>query len=346
MNKFDIKAFLASFSLRDIRMIRSVLDGEAVIDWRALHFKTHQEVIQFLKVNEFDIQNGRDLKRLAFIYQNALSYLQEVHEIEIPEIFQHKNIIDLFLMASNPKTNQYAALTCSILKVMNIINHIDSQDLVSHIPIKRSLLADQVKKKLLKSIDQMKALGYPDVEFQWSIKERNSIISKFLTKQEGIIAHISDRIRIRIVTDTKEQLLPVLYYLFNFLFPYNYVISNQTRNNLLTLSDKMASPNLDQLISFAESSSTNRFSGPSYKILNFVVDIPIRLDDMMILPDNNQFSNHAYIIYMLTEVQMLDRETTINNEKGENAHPLYKERQKRSILKRLDPDLYKEKYHE
>ena len=88
----------------------------------------------------------------------------------------------------------------------------------------------------------------------------------------------------------------------------------------------------------------NQFSGKTYRVLNFIVDIPVRIDDLIILPENESFANYAYVLYILTEIQILDKETAIKNEMGENSHELYKERQKKAILKRLNKALYEEKY--
>jgi len=344
MEKYILEDFLQNLDLKNIEIIRSVLNGESILDWQKLHFVNEQEVIDFLKLNEIDIESQRDLNRLNFVYKNALEYLREVHKIYVPSYFNDKNPIEVFLIASSLKPSRDSMYSCSILKVMNIINHIDSQDLMNRTPIKHSILANKVKEKLTFHIEKMKELNYPEFVFEWSVKERSSIISKFLTKKEGIVAKLFDRIRFRVITNTKEEIVPVLYYFFNYLFPYNYVIPNETRNNLITLSEKVQSPTLSDLIKEVKATAENQFSGPSYKVLNFIVDIPITLDDLLILPNNEAFANFAYYIYMIVEVQILDKETAENNEKGENSHHLYKERQKKSILKMLNPTIYEEKY--
>jgi len=63
-----------------------------------------------------------------------------------------------------------------------------------------------------------------------------------------------------------------------------------------------------------------------------------------VLPNDISFSNYAYKLYILTEVQILDKTTADNNEKGENSHDSYKKRQKKATLKRIKSTLYEEKY--
>ncbi|MBN2694920.1 TIGR04552 family protein [bacterium] len=338
MSQENIETFYSKLSIKDKEIIKSVLSGESILDWHRVHFKTEVEVISFLKLNEFDIESPRDLRRLNFIYQNAVDYLKQIYDIHIPGYFQKNGVIGLFLLASSKEISEDTKKACIILKVMNIISHIDSQDLINRVSIQHTTLMEKVKEKVAFHIQKMRDEGFPEFKFEWSFKERNSIISKFLSKKEGIVARIFDRIRFRIITKSREEIIPILHYFFSHLFPYNYVIPNETKNNLIYISElEQNSNNGDQINT---PYGDNEFSGPSYRVLNFIVDIPIRIDDLLVLPDNRSFANYAYFIYMLAEVQIIDEKTAENNEKGENAHHLYKERQKESILKRLDSELY------
>jgi len=324
---------LNNISLKDAKIITSVLEGNSVLDWHRLYFETREEVIQFLEINGFNLSKSRDKRRIEFIFKNAITYLRNIHSLYISDSFKKENIIDIFLYASNHKKyRKDAEISCAILKVMNIINHIDSQDLVTKIQIERQTLLKKVEKRINKHIQMMRTSTGLDFEFQLSIKERDSIISKFLTKKEGIVARIFDRIRFRIITETKEEIIPVMNYLFSNLFPYNYVIPSETTNNLISIEYR---ENSFKLSKNSINKKGNKFSGPSYKVLNFIVDIPVRIDDILILPNNSSFSNHAYIIYILTEIQIIDKQTYKNNKEGENSHELYKGRQKKLILERL-----------
>ncbi len=319
-------------SLDNIKVIKSILRGESVLDWNRLYFKKESDVIEFLKLNCFDLNKDLDKRRLDFIFNDAIDYLSNIHKLDIPNSFRKEKITDLFLYASKREDEKKARLSCALLKLMNIINHIDSQDLVSKIQIERQWFLNKLRKKInLVMLKMKKSLDF-DFKFELSIKKRESIISKFVSKKEGIVARIFDRIRFRIITEKKEDIIPVLEYLINNLFPYNYVIPSETVNNLIGLSGGV--DNL-QIKESNIKMMNNKFSGPSYKVLNFIVDIPMRIDDVLVLPQDISFANYAYIIYVLTEIQIVDKNTHINNELGENSHVLYKARQKDIIYKRL-----------
>ena len=311
-----------------------------------MYFETKQDVLDYLIVNEFNINQENDKRRLNFVYQNSIDYLKDIYQIEIPEYFNSKSIIDVFLLASQPDKGRDFSIALALLKVMNIINHVDSQELISKLSMESRVIINKVRSKVLKHIEFMQNSDlFPDFTFEWSVKTRESIVSKFLTKKQGFQARIFDRVRFRMVTETKQDILPILYHLFGKLFSVNNLIPNEIKNTLITINDNLDINNMDSIIvEKKDGIKDNQFSGETYRVLNFIIDIPVRVDDIMILPDDVSFANHAYVLYILTEVQILDRITAENNEKGENSHDLYKERQKKAILKRLNYTLYEEKY--
>ncbi len=311
-----------------------------------MYFETKQDVLDYLIVNEFNINQENDKRRLDFVYQNSIDYLKDIYQIEIPEYFNSKSIIDVFLLASQPDKGRDFSIALALLKVMNIINHVDSQELISKLSMESRVIINKVRSKVLKHIEFMQNSDlFPDFTFEWSVKTRESIVSKFLTKKQGFQARIFDRVRFRMVTETKQDILPILYHLFGKLFSVNNLIPNEIKNTLITINDNLDINNMDSIIvEKKDGIKDNQFSGETYRVLNFIIDIPVRVDDIMILPDDVSFANHAYVLYILTEVQILDRITAENNEKGENSHDLYKERQKKAILKRLNYTLYEEKY--
>jgi uncharacterized protein (TIGR04552 family) len=77
----------------------------------------------------------------------------------------------------------------------------------------------------------------------------------------------------------------------------------------------------------------NEFSGNSYKVLNFVAEIPV------LLPERTVTAGDGRIVFCMVELQLVDRETAIANESGQNAHGRYKKRQLRRVLRRLSRGL-------
>jgi uncharacterized protein (TIGR04552 family) len=68
-------------------------------------------------------------------------------------------------------------------------------------------------------------------------------------------------------------------------------------------------------------------------VLNFVAELPVRL------PERAVDAGDGRIAFCMVELQLVDRETSLANEQGENAHLRYKRRQLRKVLRRLSRGL-------
>jgi uncharacterized protein (TIGR04552 family) len=80
----------------------------------------------------------------------------------------------------------------------------------------------------------------------------------------------------------------------------------------------------------------NEFSGPSYRVVNFVADLPVRVDKLLHRPpDDDLFGDNGAVVFVLTEFQIVDARTAEANEIGENSHERYKERQIMRVKARL-----------
>ena len=162
-------------------------------------------------------------------------------------------------------------------------------------------------------------------------------------------AQIYDRTRFRIITQTQADILPVLYFLVQHLFPFNFVVPGQTENTLISFRAVLdENPHLQQYVNDLhldldyedrEERTRNSFSGDSYRALNFVVDLPIRMDAYLPAPEQDSRIRKNRIVFTLVEFQIMDEKTALQNEQGENAHKLYKHRQKRRVLRRLSRGL-------
>src|SRR5258708_38031282 len=79
----------------------------------------------------------------------------------------------------------------------------------------------------------------------------------------------------------------------------------------------------------------NQFSANSYRIIHFVVDMPVRLPKRILdraPPTARPLGN---VIFVICEFQIVDRDTEAHNEIGEASHAKYKERQKKAVMRRL-----------
>jgi uncharacterized protein (TIGR04552 family) len=191
-------------------------------------------------------------------------------------------------------------------------------------------------------MEQLRREGFPVVAAAGSVKTRHSLITKLLAKKETLAAQIYDRVRYRIVTDDRDHVLPVLIRLCDLLVPFNFVVPGQTQNTLICFrqllrdwpSLRNMAPQLQVgLLDDEQEPEHNEFSGDSYKVLNFVAELPVRL------PERAVDVGDGRIAFCMVELQLVDRDTAQANESGENAHLRYKRRQLRRVLRRLSRGL-------
>jgi uncharacterized protein (TIGR04552 family) len=226
---------------------------------------------------------------------------------------------------------------------MHIIHHLDGRELLFTLPLSDQEVFHLVEEKVYRVIGGMLASGFPITEFIGGRKNKDSLYTKLLSKQDTIAAAIYDKLRFRIVTRTKHDLLPVLLYLSQRLFPFNYVIPGESTNTILDFqaycaNDAHLSPMLPRLQGGEDDGEAlveNRFSADTYRTVHFVVDIPVRLPRPTLeLAPPNAWALGS-IVYVLCEFQLIDSETEAANEQGEASHARYKERQKQSVMRRL-----------
>ena len=71
-------------------------------------------------------------------------------------------------------------------------------------------------------------------------------------------------------------------------------------------------------------------------MLNFVIDYPLRIDDVLSRPENAHVRHLGPVIFLNLEFQIFDRQTWDRNEDNPGTnHEAYKERQRDRVRKRL-----------
>jgi uncharacterized protein (TIGR04552 family) len=329
-------------NLGDLDAIRLILGGNSVIDWNRSHFQSLDDVDRFLRLHLLDPSDPTDRQRLRFVHGEAVSYLEEHLGLHFPDdLREPEDVRQLFLLASQTGGfRRRQIFACVILKLMHVINHMEAAELHFQSPLSEARILDLAERRIMAAADQMRAEGFPLVAFYGSRKTRNSIITKLIAKKENIAATIFDKLRFRIVTKDQDHILPAIGWLTRNLFPFNYVIPGQSHNNLIPLPEALrliGSPySVGDLQGPVQSpelvAEDNPFSGDSYRIVNFIVDFPVRIDDA-------QTARYGALlgrtVFALVEFQIIDRETARANEEGENAHNLYKERQRAIVARRL-----------
>jgi uncharacterized protein (TIGR04552 family) len=227
---------------------------------------------------------------------------------------------------------------------MHIIHHLDGRELLFVLPMSDQDVFHIVEEKVYRVIGGMLAAGFPIVEFVGGRKHKDSLITKLLSKQETIAAQIFDKLRFRVVTRGRDDIFPVLQYLTKHLFPFNYVVPGQSINSVFGFRAYAEKSALKPLLSQMQGNdstddgftpSDNQFSADNYRIIHFVVDMPIRLPRRLLDRAPPGAAPLGDIIFVICEFQIVDRETETHNELGDASHAKYKDRQKKAVMRRL-----------
>lgn len=317
---------MSELTLADKQSVRILLRGDSVIDWHRLAFADHSEVDRFLRLNEFDPES-EDLARLEDLRGEAIDYLGRAFSITLPDaIAEALPVRDLFLVASSDSPHQ--RLACVVLKVMHIIHHIAGRAGLLKISVSDEIIFREVELKVMHVVEVLRAGGAPIAEFEWSRKSRDSQITKLLAKRSTVAANIYDKIRFRLIVPNESDIVPMLATLTRQLVPFNYVVPGESVNQLIELDTLQAAS-----AQASNSKPHNEFSGRDYRIINFVADLPLRVD--RILPAEEIPPDMCHVVFVLTEFQIVDKATAQRNESASSSHEAYKARQRERVRTRL-----------
>ncbi len=332
---------LEDFTLADLEAVRLILRGDSVIDWHRLNFASAEEIGEFIVAQEFLPELPFDRARMDAIKMEAIGYLRRHFEYPIPKPVENARVEELFELAGGKGHRQMCA--CTILKCMHIIHHLEGRELLFLLPMSDQELFHLVEKKVYRVIGGMLAEGFPITEFVGGRKNKDSLYTKLLSKQETLTAQIYDKLRFRIVTRDRDDIFPVLQYLTKELFPFNYVMPAQSINSIFDFKrycseNEHLRPMLPEMQAGRDEDFTpsdNVFSAASYRVIHTVVDMPIRLPDRILELAQRPARDLGPVVFVICEFQIIDRETEAANELGEASHARYKERQKKAVMRRL-----------
>lgn len=329
--------------LADLDVIRLILRGNSVIDWHRAHFPDRAAVDRFFALHLVDMADPEDVRRVSYVHRQAVNYLHEHLGLGFPEDLAHPaDVRDVFVAASwTGGFRRKQILACVILKLMHVIHHMEAAELRFQTPLSEADVLDLAERRIRLAAERMRESGFPLVAFYGSRKTRNSVITKLLAKKENTAVTIFDKLRFRIVTRDRAHVVPALAWLTRHLFPFNFVIPGQSHNSLLHLGELLSQPPFDALREGLQSLTDddadlspedNPFSGGSYRMINFIVDFPVRVDHLVPMRHGALLGR---TVLALVEFQVVDEATAEANEQGENAHDRYKERQRAIVERRL-----------
>ena len=337
---------LQEFSLADLESLRLILRGDSVIDWRRLDFATEDEVREFLSSQELYLDDPADCERMEHVKAEAIAYLRRQFEYPIPRPVERSTVPELIALSAG--RGHRAMCACTILKCMHIIHHLDGRELLFVLPMSDQEVFHIVEEKVYRIVGGMLAAGFPVVEFVGGRKNKDSLITKLLSKQETIAAQIFDKLRFRVVTRSRDDIFPILQYLTKRLFPFNYVVPGQSINSIFGFRSYVEETPLRPLLSQLQphlqaaappddgfTPSGNQFSAESYRIIHLVVDMPVRLPARILDDAPASAAPLGNVIFVICEFQIVDRDTEAHNELGDASHDRYKDRQKKAVMRRL-----------
>jgi len=340
----DELAELRDCTLAELEGIRLLLRGGSVIDWHRLNFRSRAEVDRFLHAHEIDLNEPVDRARSEAVKHSAISYLRRKFDFPIPKPVAALDVAGLLELASAKGHRQLCA--CTILKVMHIIHHLEARELLFMLPTSDEEVFHLVEQKVYRVIGNALARGFPVVEFIGGRKNKDSLYTKLLSKQEVSAAQIYDKLRFRIVTRSVEDVFPMLNYLMREVFPFNYVIPCESTNTLVHFRSHCESipalakhlPHLQLSIDFEDEGRElvdNMFTSKAYRVVHFVADMPVRLPEELLSEAPPAAWALGRVIFVQTEFQVLDHETDQGNEIGDASHAAYKARQHDAVMQRL-----------
>lgn len=328
----------------DVQSVRLLLTGGSVVDWRQLLFRERSEVVGFLGVNGYDVTAPSEMARLADLHERALAYLEDTYELGLPErIREPADLCDLFLAASGvdaSRSEQRAA--CAVLKVVHVINHLEARRLVHHLSLSERALFLAAANKVDEVITGMRTDGLGIREYQPSTKSDHSLITKLISKPRVTAAQIFDKLRFRLVTEQRDDLVQVVRWLLRQLFPFNHVIAGESHNTILTsheleglLEARVGAPVPAWSDKDKGYQPRNPATSPSFRMINFVVDLPIRINRLCSQEDLVRLQHLGHLVHVTLEFQLFDAATVRANEAGEGNHVAYKQRQLQLVSERL-----------
>ncbi|MDH3729200.1 MAG: TIGR04552 family protein [Myxococcales bacterium] len=334
---------LSDFTLADLEGIRVLLRGGSVVDWHRLNFAVEAEARRFVAVQEVDLDDPKDRARVEQIKEAAIEYLRRHFDFPVPKPVAKKDLVGLLMLASSKGHRQICA--CAILKVMHIIHHLEARELLFLLPVADEEIFHFVERKVYQVMGSALANDFPILEFIGGRKNKDSLYTKLLSKPDVSASQIYDKVRFRIVTRSAEDIFPVLNFIQRSLVPFNFVIPGQSTNTLLRFHEYCRSePTLEELVASLQlpldvedglSPIDNRFTAPSYRVVHFVADVPVRVPQRVLEAAASATANLGRIIFVQAEFQVIDRATDQINESGDASHENYKERQKLAVMHRL-----------
>ncbi len=334
---------IADVTPGDVQAVRLLLGDGSVVDWRRLFYSHRDEVVRFLEVNGYRLDNPNEMKRLQDLHSRAVDFVESTFDIEIPpRIRRPVDVAQLFLLASRGRRWEQRA-ACVVLKMMHVVNHLEAKKLSYHLSVSERALFGAASEKVDACIEAMRSEGLGIARYEPSRKTEHSLLTKLISKPQVTAAQIFDKLRFRLTLCSRHDIVPVLQWLTRHLFPYNHVVAGETHNRILSedevfrsleaqLTEHLPSwKDLTELDPVPFNPATSRL----FNMVSFVVELPVRIEKLCDPETQKRFSHLGHLVLVTLEFQVFDEETAETNRLGEANHDAYKTRQLSVVAQRL-----------
>lgn len=327
-------------TLHDLHALKLLLRGESVVDWHRLYVENQEQLHRLFWLNGLDLEDPLDRERLQRLRDKAHDFIRSTLRLKVQEeLLGDHDATVLPQLASHEGPLQHHA--CLLLKVMHVMHHLEARELRTWLPISDNELFVKVEASVLSTFDALRGAGLPAVEFAWSRKQPNSLVTKLLLKKDTIAAQVFDRLRFRVIVQEPKDLEPTLRVILQRCIPFNFVVPGQTVNTLLDAravrqraADLAGNPDAAPQEEAGTTAGPNEYSSSAYRILNFVADLPVRVDSYLEEQSIDPLKR-GRVVFVLAEFQVCDQATAQANEEGPSAHAHYKARQLSGARERL-----------
>ncbi len=331
--------------MSDLELVRLILRGGSALDWHKLNL-SRPEIKALCRAHCFDLDNQDDIALIARIRNEAVVYLRETLSFPVPGPVRKASLLELLEMAGNTSNRHRQLCACTLLKAMHIINHFDASEARQALATTDQELFQSAERRIYQIISHMMAEGLPVVEFLGGRKQRASVVTKLLSKESPLATQLFDKMRFRVITPTRDDILPVINYLARNLFPFNYVLAGESFNTLLPfvsycqkhkhLTKLVEKLQIDHDLENKLQPLSNLHSSPKYQVVHWVADMPLRVPDYKTAFRTDGVNPYPRpLVYLRTELQILDRRSHRQNERSDASHNKYKERQIKAVASRL-----------
>jgi uncharacterized protein (TIGR04562 family) len=354
----------------------AMIQGRSSIDLTAMPLANREEAEELVATYGFDLSLEEDRAEMDGYINEAIRFIEHrflsravdwtAHGEAAPpseripmEVTQHRNVIDLLLMASQAK-DPLRPWACALLKVIHTLVYIRNSPLYKYHSHASEVILKRFREVLLPQADgsvllqgkeghQLRLHSFEAKHY----KPRESILIKLLCKKENVAENVWDLVGVRLVTfHAAEAILAVELLREQKVILFPNVVPSRSRNTLIDLNHfkdlyenrltdlRAGTSNLESLKALFQSdefllpeethASQNPLSAAQYRSLHITCRQLLRIpagagvDPMM----DTRFA-FPY------EVQILDEENYQLNKTGDGAHANYKLRQLFTARKRV-----------